>query len=96
MIVERQDYDYDLKHGHEAEETITLALNIHDIENIYRKEEENYVKKMSNMFSKNWQEVCLGEKVISETIELCTYDTKQQMSKELFQVVHMQIRLVLL
>ena len=68
MIVERQDYKYDLKH--EAEETITLALNIQDIENIYIKEDENYVMKMSNMFSKNWQEVCLGEKVISETIEL--------------------------
>ena len=73
-----------------------MALNIHDIEIIYMKEEENYVKKMSNMFSKNWQEVCLGEKVISETIELCTDDTKQQMSKELFQVVHRQIRFVLL
>ena len=94
MIIERQDYE--LKHGHEAEEIITLALYIHDIENIYMKEEENYVKKMSNMFSKNWQEVCLGEKVISETIDLCTDDTKQQMSKELFHVVHMQIRLVLL
>ena len=68
MIIERQDYE--LKHAHEAEEIITLALYIHDIENIYMKEEENYVKKMSNMFSKNWQEVCLGEKVISETIEL--------------------------
>ena len=94
MIIERQDYE--LKHGHEAEEIITLALYIHDIENIYMKEEENYVKKMSNMFSKNWQEVCLGEKVISETIDLCTDDTKQQMSKELFHIVHMQIRLVLL
>ena len=90
MIIERQDYE--LKHGHEAEEIITLALYIHDI---YMKEEENYVKKMSNMFSKNWQEVCLGEKVISETIELCTDDKKQQMSKELFHVVHMQIRIVL-
>ena len=51
---------------------------------------------MSKMFSKNWQEVCLGEEVISETIELCKDDTKKQMPKELFHIVHMQIRFVLL
>ena len=49
---------------------------------------------MTNMFMNNWQEVCLGEKIVSETIDLCKDDTKQQMSKELFLVVHRQIRLV--
>ena len=92
MIVEREDYE--LKHLSKSEEIITIALNIHDIENIYMREEENYVKKMTNMFVNNWQEVCLGEKVVSETIDLCKDDTKQQMSKELFLVVHRQIRLV--
>ena len=92
MIVEREDYE--LKHLGKTEEVITIALNIHDIENIYMKEEENYVEKMTNMFVNNWQEVCLGEKVVSETIDLCKDDTKQQMSKELFLVVHRQIRLV--
>ena len=92
MIVERENYE--LKHLSKSEEIITIALNIHDIENIYMREEENYVKKMTNMFVNNWQEVCLGEKVVSETIDLCKDDTKQQMSKELFLVVHRQIRLV--
>ena len=60
MIVERQDYDP--KNSNETEEIITFALHIHDIENIYAMEEENYVNKMTKMFSENWQEVCLGEK----------------------------------
>ena len=61
---------------------------------MYVIEEENFVKKMTNMFSGKWQEVSLGENVISETIDLWKYDSKKEMSKNLFHAVNMQIRLV--
>ena len=85
-----------MKVNNETEEIINFALCICDIENMYLREEENYVKKMTNMFSGNWQEVSLGEKVISETIDLWKYVSKNEMSKDLFHAVNMQIRLVVL
>ena len=93
MIVKRKDYDTKSeKNIHKEEEIITIAFNIREIENVYAREEKNYVEKIRNTFNENWQGVSLGEKVISETIELCKDEKKQEMSKELFQAVHMQIR----
>ena len=93
MIVKRKDYDTKSeKNIRKEEEIITIAFNIREIENVYAREEKNYVEKIRNTFNENWQGVSLGEKVISETIELCKDEKKQEMSKELFQAVHMQIR----
>ena len=85
-----------MKVNNETEEIINFALCICDIENMYLSEEENYVKKMTNMSSWNWQEISLGEKSISETIDLWKYVSKKEMSKDLFHAVNMQIRLVVL
>ena len=103
VIVRRKDYDtksqknicksdYSFDNNHKGEEIITIAFNIREIENMYLREEKNYMDKIRNTFNETWQGVSLGEKVISETIELCKDEKKQQMSKELFQAVHMQIR----
>ena len=62
---------------------------------MYAKEEENYVRNIANMFDKSWNEVSLGENLISATIELCgdrSNELKSQISQQLFQAVHMQIR----
>ena len=78
--------------AHEDEdETITIALNIHELENMYLQEEEKYIQKICNIFSETWHEVSLGEKVISQTIDFFK-DGSKSISNEIFQIVHMQIR----
>ena len=75
----------------EEDETVTIALNIHELENMFLQEEEKYIQKMCNIFSETWNEVSLGEKVISQTIEFFK-DGSNSISNEIFQIVHMQIR----
>ena len=92
MIVKRKDYDTKSEKQHKEDEIITIAFNIREIENMYAREEKNYVEKIKNTFNENCQSVCLGEKVISEMIEIFKGEKKQQMSIELFQAFHKQIR----
>ena len=92
MIVKRKDYDTkSVKNTHKEEEIITIAFNIREIENLYAREEKNYVEKIKNTFNENCQGVSLGGKVISDLIELFK-DEKKQMSIELFQAMHKQLR----
>ena len=94
MIVSNKD----VKRQQREEEIMTIAINIKEIENVYAREEENYVKKLSNMFDETWQEVSLGENLISKTIELhkdgAWNPNGAQISQQLFHEVHMQIRQV--
>ena len=75
---------------------MTIALNIKEIENVYAREEENYVKKLYNMFNETWQEVSLGENSISNTVDLhkdgAWNPNGAHISQQLFREVHMQIR----
>jgi hypothetical protein len=89
VIIERKDCE--LIAYEDEDETITIALNIHELENMYLQEEEKYIQKISNLFSEAWQEVSLGEKVISQTIDFFK-DESKTISNEIFQIVHMQIR----
>ena len=94
MIVSTKD----VKRQQNEVEIMTIALNIKEIENIYAREEENYVEKLSNMFDKTWQEVSIGENSISKTVELYKdgewNPNGAEFSQQLFQEVHMQIRQV--
>ena len=89
MIIERKNYE--LMANKDEDETISIALNLHELENMYLQEEENYTQKMFNIFCETWHEVSLGEKVISETIDFFK-DGSNGISNEIFQIVHMQIR----
>ena len=70
-------------------------MNINEIENIYLKEEENYVNKLTNMFMENWQSVSvLREKhILSEMIGLLN-DQKHPISKEIYHLTRKQTRSV--
>ena len=58
------------------------------------KEEEKYVKQLTNMFMENWQSVSvIGEKHISEMIGLLN-NQRQQMSKEVYHLTRKQTRSV--
>ena len=49
VIVHTQSYEE--KSHHEPEEIIcSVVLTIHEIENMYLQEEENYVKQLTSMF----------------------------------------------
>ena len=86
----------DIKRQRREEEIMTIVLNIKEIENVYAREEENYVKKLYNMFNETWQEVSLGENSISNTVDLhkdgAWNPNGAQISQQLFREVHMQIR----
>ena len=56
-------------------------------------EEEIYVMNLFEKFQNSWNEVSLGEAIISQTAELFNTGNKS-IPGEVFQLVHMQIRYV--
>ena len=88
MIVALEDYD---PHSRFKEvEIVSFDLNIRQMENLYAIEEDSYVQKLTESFTRNWNDVSLGEQVISETIKFDT--NRQQMTQILIQAFHRQIR----
>ena len=92
MIVNSQSY---LQRGdHKTEEIIIFAFSIHDIENMYLKEEENHVENLTNLFNESWQGISIiGDKYVSELVGLFQ-GSKHQMSKEVLQLSRLQTRSV--
>ena len=92
MIANSQGYTQ--RGDHETDETFTFALSIHDIENMYLKEEENHVEKLTNLFNESWQGISIIEdKFVFEMVGLFQ-GGEHQMSKEVLQMSRLQTRSV--
>ena len=92
MIVNSQSYSQ--RGDHKTEEIITFAFSIHDIENMYLKEEENHVENLTNLFNESWQGISImGDTYVAERVGLLQ-GGKHQMSKEVLQLSRLQTRSV--
>ena len=75
------------------QEVFTISLNIKQLEDIFLQEEENYVMNLYEKFQNAWNEVSLGEAMITQTAKL--FNTgNNSIPGEIFQLVHKQIRYV--
>ena len=89
MIVERSKFE--TRAIQEQEEMMVISLSIKELENKFHQEEENYVKNLHRIFGQAWNGVSLGETFLCQTISLFKGES-QSVSKEIFPIVHMQIR----
>ena len=69
-------------------------MNIKQLEDRFLQEEENYVMNLFEKFQNAWNEVSLGEAIISQTAELFNTGSNSIPVFQVFQMVHMQIRYV--
>ena len=72
---------------------ISISLNIKQLEDRFLQEEENYVLNLHEKFQNAWNEISLGETIISQTAAFFNTGSNS-MPPQVFQIVHMQIRYV--
>ena len=77
----------------QEQEVISISLNIKQLEDRFLQEEENYVLNLHEKFQNAWNEVSLGETIISQTAAFFNTGSNS-MPPQVFQIVHMQIRYV--
>ena len=97
MIVERSNYE--TYEEQEPEEMFILSLDMKQLEDLYHKEEGNYVDFLHKKFYQIWNDVSLGEAIICQHARFLnaqSHTVLNEMSKvvQLIPYVSMQIRYV--
>ena len=92
VIIKRTAYE--AREPQQEQEVVTISLNITQLEDRFMQEEENYVLNLYEKFKTSWNEISLGETVISQAAEYFNTGTKGRPPEEMFRISHMQIRYV--
>ena len=91
VIIKRSAYE--TRQEQQEQEVISISLNIKQLEDRFLQEEENYVLNLHEKFQNAWNEISLGETIISQTAAFFNTGSNS-MPPQVFQIVHMQIRYV--
>ena len=91
--------NYDTNSQQGQEDMFTISLNIKQLEDLFHQEEENYVHFLHKKFYQIWNDVSLGETIISQSARIINAQTHDMPSEvagivQLIPYVLMQVRYV--